>query len=319
MRQNDKIFVAGDNTLIGAAILRQLKAQGYTELVGQGVLGPDLRNASSVDAFFAQQKPDYVVLAAGESGGILANQRYPAQLMLDNLLVQTHVIHSAYCYGVSKLLYLASSCSYPKHAAQPLQVDSLLTGPLETTNEAYAVAKLSGIKLCQAYRQQHQADFVVGIPANAFGINDDFNPDNAHVIPALIYKMHQAKLERQPVVEVWGTGAPRREFIFADDLAEACLFVMNNYSDSLPINVGGGTDISIRELAELVKVVVGYDDLLAFDPSKPDGMPLKALDSSQLLSLGWKPKTNLKSAIEATYQWFLRDFNQPAQETLVYA
>ena len=318
MRQNDKIFVAGDDTLIGAALLRQLKAQGYTELVGQGASGPDLRNVSSVDAFFAQRQPDYVLLAAGESGGILANQRYPAQLMLDNLLVQTHIIHSAYCHGVTKLLYLASSCSYPKQAAQPLQVNSLLTGPLEPTNEAYAVAKLAGIKLCQAYRQQYQVDFIVGIPANVFGVGDDFDRDNAHVIPALIRKMHQAKLKNQPVVEVWGTGTPRREFVFADDLADACLFVMHNYSDSLPINIGGGTNISIRELAELVKVVVGYDGLLNFDTSKPDGMPLKALDSTQLLSLGWQPQTDLKSAVEATYQWFLNTFNHPIQKRMVH-
>ncbi|MEM8639612.1 MAG: GDP-L-fucose synthase [Cyanobacteria bacterium P01_G01_bin.54] len=310
MRQNDTIFVAGDNTLIGAAILRQLKTHGYYKLMGQGEQEPDLRDARSVDAFFAQKKPDYVFLAAGESGGILANQRYPAQLMLDNLRVQTHVIETAYRHGVRKLLYLASSCSYPKHATQPLQVESLLTGPLEPTNEAYAVAKLAGIKLCQAYRQQYQADFIVGIPANVFGIGDDFDPENAHVIPALIYKMHQAQLNRDPRVTIWGTGEPKREFIFADDLADACVFVMQHYSDHRPINLGGGTDISIRKLAELIQIVVGYEGTLQFDTYRPDGIPFKALDSQPLLSLGWQVTTELKSAIQVTYQGFLREFNQ---------
>ncbi|NEO83085.1 MAG: GDP-L-fucose synthase [Spirulina sp. SIO3F2] len=304
MEQNDKIFVAGNDTLIGSALVRQLKSQGYSSLVGQGDRGPDLRDARSVDTFFAAHKPDYVFLVAGESGGILANQHYPAQLMRDNLLVQTHVIESAYRHGVRKLLYLASSCSYPKHAAQPLQIDSLLTGPLEPTNVPYSVAKLAGLHLCQAYRQQYQVDFIVGIPANAFGIGDDFALETAHVIPALIHKLHWAKLHKQPSIDVWGTGQPRREFVFADDLADACLFVMQHYSNSLPINLGGGTDLSIRELAELLKAVVGYQGRLNFDTSKPDGMPLKALDSTPLLSLGWQPQTALESAIAATYQWF---------------
>lgn len=311
MQPNNKIFVAGDETLIGSALVRQLKAQGYSSLVGQGDRGPDLRDARSVDAFFAAQKPDYVFLVAGNSGGILANQHYPARLMRDNLLVQTHVIQSAYQHRARKLLYLASSCSYPKHAAQPLRVDSLMTGLLEPTNAAYAVAKLAGIQLCQAYRQQYQVDFMVGIPANAFGIGDDFALETAHVIPALIHKLHWAKLHQQPSIDVWGTGQPQREFIFADDLADACLFVMQHYSDRVPINLGGGTDISIRELAELIKNVVGYAGRLNFDPSKPDGMPLKALDSKPLLSLGWQPKTALKFAIEVTYQWFLSELNQP--------
>lgn len=315
MKQGDRIFVAGEETLIGAAIVRQLRAQGYCALVGLGDRGPDLRDACSVDTFFAQHQPDYVFLAAGESGGIRANQKYPAQLMLDNLQVQTHVIHSAHVHSVRKLLYLASSCSYPKHAPQPLQVTSLLSGPLEPTNEAYAVAKLAGIRLCQAYRQQYNADFIVGIPANAFGLGDDFDVETAHVIPALIHRLHRAKLASQSLVKVWGTGTPRREFIFADDLADACVFVMQHYSDRSPINLGGGTDISIRALAELIQKVVGYGGQLQFDPSQPDGMPLKALDSTPLLSLGWQPQRGLKSAIAATYQEFLHHFAASALKT----
>ena len=305
MEKQAKIYVAGGQTLIGAAILRELERQGYISIVGRPGEEPELTDAAQVDAFFARTAPGYVFLAAGKSGGIRANQKYPAELMLDNLLVECHVIHSAYRYGVKKLLYLASSCSYPKHCPQPMRVESLMTGSLEPTNEAYAVAKIAGIKLCQAYHQQYGADFISGIPADAFGPGDDFSLEDSHVIPALIRKMHEAKELGLESVDIWGTGTPRREFIFADDLANACIFIMRKYSGQKPINIGGGTDLclSIAELAALIKEVTDYKGQLHFDSSKPDGMPLKELDSSKLRELGWKPLTPFRTALEKTYSW----------------
>jgi GDP-L-fucose synthase len=288
------------------AILRKLERQGYTNIVGKPSEEPDLTDAGAVADFFVRQVPEYVFVAAGKSGGIEVNRKYPAQLMIDNLLVACHVINSAYHYGVKKLLYLASSCSYPKHCPQPMRVESLFTGPLEPTNEAYAIAKIAGIKLCQAYRQEYGANFIVGIPANAFGPGDDFSPDNSHVIPALIRKMHEAKVASSASVEIWGTGTPRREFIFADDLADACLFVMQEYDGAEPINLGGGTDLSIAELAELVKEAVGYLGGLRFDTSRPDGMPVKALDSSRLIAMGWRPATPFSTALAVTLSAFLQ-------------
>lgn len=305
MDKDANIYVAGGQTLIGAALLRQLEQQGYKNLAGLPPAEPDLTDREQVSDFFASNKPDYVFLAAGKSGGISANQKYPADLMLDNLLVVCNVIDSAYRCGVKKLLYLASSCSYPKHSPQPMQVESLMTGNLEPTNEAYAVAKIAGIKLCQAYGQQYGANFISGIPANAFGIGDDFSLEESHVIPALIRKMHEAKIADAEFVEIWGTGTPRREFILADDLADACLFIMDKYDEKKPINIGCGLDLSIKELAELIKDAVGYRGLLRFDTRKPDGMPLKALDSSKLSSMGWQPKTSFYAAVSLTYDWFL--------------
>lgn len=316
MKQNSKVFVAGGNTLIGAAIVRQIEGHENLELVGHGDAEPNLTQATDVDQFFADVQPDYVFLTAGESGGILANQRYPAQLMLNNLLVECHVIESAHRHNVTKLLYLASSCSYPKLASQPMSVEALLTGPLEPTNEAYAVAKIAGIKLCQAYHQQYGSNFICGIPANSFGIGDDFSLENSHVVPALLRKMHQSKLDETPTVEIWGTGTPKREFVYVDDLAEACLFLMQHYDQPLPINIGGGVDVSIRELAITIQQVVGYSGELRFDQSKPDGMPLKALDATALLEMGWKPKTSLTNALAETYDWFLHNF---PQKTLTHA
>ena len=306
MEKQAKVFVAGGATLIGAAFLHQLDQQGYTNVVGRPGEEPDLTDAPQVEAFFAKAKPEYIFLVAGKSGGIAANQKYPAELMLDNLLVASHVIHSAYCHKIKKLLYLASSCSYPKHCSQPMQVEALLTGPLEPTSEAYAVAKIAGIKLCQAYRQQYGANFISGIPANIFGPGDDFSLENSHVIGALICKMHEAKALGTESVEIWGTGVPRREFIFVDDLADACICVMQEYSGLEPINIGSGIDLSIGELAELIKEVVGYSGELHFDTSKPDGMPVKVLDSSLLRALGWHPKTSFRSALSKTYEWFLQ-------------
>jgi GDP-L-fucose synthase len=306
VNRHARIYVAGGETLIGDALLRHLESRGHTRIFGYSTDAPALTDAAAVDAFFGRVQPDCVFLTAGASGGILANQRYPAQLMLDNLLVACNVIQSAHKYGATKLLYLASSCSYPKHCPQPMAVESLMTGPLEPTNEAYAIAKIAGLKLCQAYQQQYGVNFVAAIPANAFGVGDDFSIESSHVIPALIHKMHRVKVEGQAFVEVWGTGSPRREFMFADDLADACLFLMANYDGRAHINIGGGTDLSIGDLAQRVKQVVGYRGELHFDPSKPDGMPLKALDSRPLQTLGWQPSTPLNTALEATYSWFLK-------------
>ena len=311
MEKNAKIFVAGQDTLIGSAILRQLKRNGYVNLIWSD-RDVDLTDNAQVEAFFATYRPDYVFLAAGKSGGIRANQKYPAELMLNNLLVCSHVIHQSHCHQVKKLLYLASSCSYPKHSPQPMQVSSLWTGPLEPTNEAYAVAKLAGIKLCQAYHQQYGDNFITAIPANAFGLGDDFNLEDSHVIPALIHKLHEAKESKADCVEIWGTGNPRREFIFADDLADACLFIMDRYNESQPINLGGGEDVSIRQLAELIQSIVGFEGKLYFDATKPDGMPLKALDANELLELGWESQTSLQNAISSTYAYFLQSNREVA-------
>ncbi len=299
-----KIYVAGGQTLIGAALLRELELQGYSNLVGKGSEEPDLVSGAQVNDFFARTVPDYVFLTAGKSGGIMANQEYPAELMLDNLLVECHVIDSAFRHGVRKLLYLASSCCYPKVCPQPMQTNSMFTGPVEPTNEAYAMAKIAGIKLCQAYRQQYNANYIVGIPANAFGAGDDFSLENSHVIPALIRKIHDAKVLGAQSVKIWGSGTPRREFIYADDLADVCIFLMQNYDHPQPINLGYGIDISIKELAEQAKEIVGYNGELHFDTSKPDGMPCKLLDSNQLHELGWKPKTSFQKALTMTVEWY---------------
>ncbi|HEY3968976.1 MAG TPA: GDP-L-fucose synthase [Planctomycetaceae bacterium] len=315
MEQDGRIFVAGGDTLIGAALVRRLGARGFSSLVGTPPGQPDLCSAAEVDDFFRRFRPEYVFLTAGKSGGIRTNQLFPADLMLDNLLSECHVIDAAYRHGVKKLLYVASSCSYPKLCPQPMRVESLMTGPLEPTNDAYATAKIAGITLCQAYARQHGSKFISAIPANAFGIEDDFSPDGGHVIPALIGKIHKARVEAHPSVPIWGTGSPRREFIFADDLADACLFVMQEYNDAaVPINLGTGEDLSIRETAELISTVLGYTGELAFDATKPDGMPLKSLDSSPLMRMGWRAPTPIAQALLQTYEAFLHVERQLSQE-----
>ncbi|MBI3863788.1 MAG: GDP-L-fucose synthase [Planctomycetia bacterium] len=315
MEKHARIFVPGGDTLIGAALRRRLAFQRFTGLVGTPPGEPDLCSAPEVDDFFRRARPEYVFLAAGKSGGIRANQLFPADLMLDNLLSECHVIDAAHRHGVKKLLYIASSCSYPKHCPQPMRVESLMTGPLEPTNDAYATAKIAGITLCQAYARQHGANFISGIPANAFGLEDDFSPEGGHVIPALLAKIHKAKVESLPSVPIWGTGAPRREFIFADDLADACLFVMQEYDDAAtPINLGAGEDLSIRETAELIREVVGYTGELAFDSTKPDGMPLKSLDSSPLIRMGWRAQTSFAKALLLTYEAFQNELRKSTQE-----
>lgn len=300
------IYVAGGRTLIGAAICRALQRQGYSGVIGGPAATVDLTDAAQVDALFAGTAPAYVFLTAVRSGGIRANQKYPAELMRDNLLAACHVIDSAHRHGVRKLLYLASSCVYPKGASQPMGEDSLMSGPLEPTSEAYAVARIAGIKFCQAYRRQYGLKCVSAIAADVFGPGDRFDAEDAHVIPALIRKMHEAKVRGAPSVEVWGTGAPRRDFIFVDDVAEACLLIMRRYDDPDPVNIGSGTDRSVGEVADLIRDVVGYTGRLVFDTTKPDGMPFKRLDSSKIEALGWRPKTALRDALAATYRAFLQ-------------
>ena len=304
MHKDARIFIADDHGLIGEAIRRRLRDDGYENLLGDaGKLS--LIDAREVQAFFSRTLPEYVFAVGGKSGGIGANQKLPADLMLNNLLVDCNVIDSAYRCAVKKLLYMGSSCCYPRASLQPMQVSSLMTGVLESTNEAYATAKLAGIKLTQAYRQQHGIDMISAIPGNVFGPGDDFGVEDSHVIAALMVKMHQAKLSRADNVEVWGSGAPRREFVYVADVADAAIFLMNHYTSPVPINLGSGSDASIREIAELIKEVVGYSGELRFDPKKPDGMPLKSLDSSRLFALGWQPKVPLRLGLEKTYQWFL--------------
>jgi GDP-L-fucose synthase len=306
VKETTRICVAGGDTLIGAALEQRLQERGFQPLVGIGGDDPDLTCAWEVDNFFAEERPEYVFLVAGKSGGIRANQAYPVELMRDNLLVATHVLESAYRHGTRKLLYLASSCSYPRLAPQPMSVDALLTGPLEPTNEAYALAKLAGLKLCQAYRQQYGVPFITALPANAFGPHDDFSAEDSHVIPGLIRRLHEARSMNQPAVPIWGTGRARREFLYSLDLADACIFVMQHYDDQTPINLGGGQDLSIAEVAQAIAEVVGYRGQLEFDSSRPDGMPRKALDSERLGTLGWAPATDFRTALAATYRWFLQ-------------
>jgi GDP-L-fucose synthase len=306
MNRTARIYVAGGDTLIGAALIERLRGDGYRNLVGTPPDEPDLTVAGQVEDFFGEARPEYVFLAAGKSGGIRLNQTCPADLMLHNLLATAHVVDCAHRHGVTKLLYLASSCSYPKLAPQPMAVESLLTGPPEPTNAAYATAKLAGWRLCDAYRQQHGARFVTAIPANVFGPQDDFSPDGGHVIPALIRKAHEAKLRGDPELTVWGSGKPRREFLFARDQADACLFTMRHYEGPGPINLGGGTELSVAELARLVADVVGYRRRIRFDPTQPDGMSLKMLDSGPLRALGWRPSVDFMTALRETYDWFLQ-------------
>jgi GDP-L-fucose synthase len=305
MKPDSRLFVAGGRTLLGAALLELLLERGFDNLVGTGTDEPRLTDAVGVERFFADERPEYVFLVGGLSGGIEFNRTRPADLITDNLHTVLNVVEAAHRHGVKKLLYTASSCAYPREAPQPLRVESLTTGPLEPTSEAYATAKLAGWKLCDAYRRQYGCRFVTAFPANAFGPHDDFDPACGHVIPALIRKMHEARERRSPAITVWGSGRPRREFIYSRDLADACLFTMEHYDGDAPINLGGGTDLSIAEAARIIAEVVGFRGRIEFDTSKPDGAPLKAIDSSVLLGMGWRPATDVRTAIAKTYQWFL--------------
>jgi GDP-L-fucose synthase len=304
MNPDARIFIAGHRGLVGSAIVRRLRAAGFENLVLRDRMGLDLTRQHAVEEFFAAVRPDYVFLAAAKVGGILANSSYPAEFLRDNLALQTNVIDAAYRKGVKKLLFLGSSCIYPKHAPQPMPEDCLLTGPLEPTNEWYAIAKIAGLKMCQAYRRQYGFDAISVMPTNLYGPGDNFNLQGSHVLPALIRKMHEAKHSGAADVEIWGTGVPRREFLHVDDLADACLFLMEQYEDERLINVGWGADVSIAELAALVAKTVGFTGALRFDSTKPDGTPRKLLDVARLSALGWAPAISLQAGIEQTYEWF---------------
>ena len=307
MERTDKIYIAGHRGLVGSAILRRLKNEGYHNLVTCTSQELDLMDQTQVAHFFKEEKPDYVFLAAAKVGGILANNTYPAEFIHDNLVMETNVIHQSYLHGVKKLCFLGSSCIYPRHAPQPMKEEHLLTGPLEPTNKPYAVAKIAGIIMCQSYNRQYETCFISVMPTNLYGPGDNFDLETSHVLPALIRKFHEARFNGKPQVEVWGSGTPKREFLYVDDLAGACLFLMDNYSSSEIINVGVGEDISIIELAEMIKTIVGYEGEIVLDSSKPDGTPRKLLSVEKITSLGWKPGYSLQHGIELTYQWFLDD------------
>lgn len=299
-----RIYIAGHRGLVGSAIWREFQAAGYKDLIGRAHAELDLLDQNAVNRFYAEAKPDGVIIAAARVGGIHANDHYPAQFIYENLQIQNTLIHGAYQAGVKKLLFLGSSCIYPRLAPQPMNEDCLLTGPLEPTNQWYAIAKIAGIKMCQAYRKQYGCDYIVAMPTNMYGINDNFDLNNSHVLPALIRKFHEAKVAQAPTVTCWGTGNVKREFLFSDDLARACRFLMETYSDEQMINIGYGSDVTIRELAETVQRVTGFQGEIVWDPSKPDGTPRKLMDSSRLLKLGWKPQVNLEEGIRRTYEFF---------------
>ncbi|MGD8275128.1 MAG: GDP-L-fucose synthase [Thiohalocapsa sp.] len=305
MNQDARIYVAGHRGLVGSAILRALEARGCTQLITRTSRELDLRDQAAVRAFYAAERPEYVFLAAAKVGGILANDTYPAEFLYDNLMIEANLIHGAWEAGVEKLLFLGSTCIYPKHAPQPMHEDALLTGPLEPTNEWYAVAKIAGIKLCQAYRRQYGARFISAMPTNLYGPGDNFDLEKSHVMPALIRKFHEAKHRGDATLTAWGTGAPRREFLHVDDCADACLFLMEHYDGSDFVNIGVGEDISIRELVELVRRVVGFDGEVVWDTSKPDGTPRKLVDVGRINGLGWRAKMPLEDGVRATYEWFL--------------
>ena len=302
MEKSAKIYVAGHRGMVGSAIVRKLQQEGYEHFVFRTSTELDLRNQEATDVFFKEQKPDYVFLAAAKVGGIVANNTYRADFLYDNLMIQNNILHSAYQHSVTKLIFLGSSCIYPKFAEQPIQEEYLLTGTLEHTNEPYAIAKIAGLKLCEAYRSQYGCNFISVMPTNLYGPNDNYDLNNSHVLPALLRKMISAKRNNQPFVEIWGTGTPRREFLHVDDLADACYFLMNEYNSAQWLNIGVGEDISIKELAELIKEITGYGGELKFNTEKPDGTPRKLLDVSKLHALGWKAKINLKDGIEKVYQ-----------------
>lgn len=305
MDKNSKIYIAGHRGMVGGAIKRQLEKQGYANVIYRNSSELDLRNQQDVKDFFKEEQPEYVFLAAAKVGGIVANNTYRAEFLFDNLMIETNIIDSAYHNNIKKLLFLGSSCIYPKLAPQPLKEEYLLTGLLEETNEPYAIAKITGIKLCEAYRDQYGANFISAMPTNMYGIGDNYHPQNSHVLPALIRKFHEAKENNIPAVTIWGTGTPMREFLYADDLAEACIFLMNEYNGRELVNIGSGTDLTIKELAELIKDVVAYEGELNFDTSKPDGTPRKLMDVSKIHSLGWQHKIALKEGIYLAYQDFL--------------
>ena len=307
MNLNSKIYVAGHRGLVGSAIYRELQSQGYKNIITRTREQLDLLDEREVSDFFKKEKPDYVFLTAAKVGGIMANKDYPADFIYQNLQIQNNIIHNAYLNKVKKLLFLGSSCIYPKHCSQPIKEEYLLDGKLEPTNEPYAVAKIAGIKMCQSYNRQYGTDYISVMPTNLYGPNDNFDLETSHVLPALIRKFHEAKINNKPKVEVWGTGKAKREFLYVDDLADACIFLIKKYSGDEPINIGTGEDLSIKELTETVKDVVEYKGKIDWDTSKPDGTPRKLLDVSRLHDMGWKHETDLREGIKETYEWYLKN------------
>jgi GDP-L-fucose synthase len=305
MNERSRIYLAGHTGLVGTAVHKKLLEKGYSNLITRSHGELDLTRQSDVETFFQKEKPEYVILAAARVGGIHANSAYPAQFIFENLAIQTNVIHAAYISGVRKLLFPGSACSYPRDCPQPMKEEYLLTGPLEPTNEPYAVAKIAGITLCRAYNRQYGTRFISAVPTNAYGPHDNFDPEDSHVIPALLKKFHDAKAAGDREVTIWGTGAPLREFIHADDLADAFLFLMKNYDGSDIVNIGTGQEISIKDLASTIRKIVGFRGGIRFDDSKPDGAPRKTLDKAKLFGLGWRPETSLAEGLERTYRWFL--------------
>lgn len=309
MEKEAKIYVAGHRGMVGSSIVRQLHAQGFTNIIQRTSTELDLKNQAAVNDFFAQEKPDYVFLAAAKVGGIVANNTYRADFLYENLAIQNHVIHASFVHKVKKLMFLGSSCIYPKLAPQPLKESYLLSGFLEPTNEPYAIAKIAGIKMCEAYRAQYGCQFISVMPTNLYGINDNYDLENSHVLPAMIRKFHEAKLRGDLSISLWGTGSPKREFLYADDLAKACLYLMEHYNQSEFINIGTGEDVSILELAEMVKKVIGFEGSIHWDTSRPDGTPRKLMDVSKLHALGWKHEIELEEGIRLAYQDFLQNPN----------
>ena len=310
MEQESKIYVAGHRGLVGSAIVRTLRENGYHNLILKTSQELNLTRQTDVETFFATERPEYVFLAAAKVGGINANNTYRAEFLYDNLMIEANIIHSAYLYNVKKLLFLGSSCIYPKFCPQPMKEEYLLTDFLEPTNEPYAIAKITGIKLCENYCRQYGVNFISAMPTNLYGPYDNFDLVNSHVLPALIRKTHEAKISNAKQVEIWGTGSALREFLYVEDLAKALLFLMNHYNDIQFVNVGTGEEISIKDLALLIKDVVGYEGELAFDPSKPDGTPRKLLDTSKINAAGWKAELSLRQGLEVTYNWFLENYSE---------
>jgi GDP-L-fucose synthase len=305
MNNQDKIYVAGHTGLVGSALMRILKKNDFQNIITKDMNELDLRNQEAVNHFFANEKPQYVFLAAAKVGGIYANNRFPAEFIYDNMMIAFNIIHAAYQNKVEKLLFLGSSCIYPKMSLQPIKEEYLLTGALEPTNEAYAIAKISGLELCKFYRRQYSCDFISAMPTNLYGINDNFDLNNSHVLPALVRKFHEAEINHESEVVLWGTGKPLREFLYVDDLADALLHLMQNYSEEIHVNVGTGEDIAIHDLALLIKDIVGYNGKIHYDSAKPDGTPRKLLDVTKLHKTGWHHKTSLREGIEKMYEWYI--------------
>lgn len=310
LNKDAKIYIAGHRGMAGSSIYRRMKAEGYRNFILETSQNLDLRRQQEVENFFIQEKPEYVILAAAKVGGIMANIQSPASFIYDNLMIQNNIIHSSYLNGVQKLLFLGSSCIYPRSAPQPMKEEYLLDGKVESTNEGYAIAKIAGIKLCEMYNRQYGTDYISVMPCNLYGYGDNFDPVRSHVVPALIRKFHEAKVEHYSEVTVWGSGNARRELLFADDMADACVFLLESYSGNGFFNIGTGSDVSVRELAELVQETVGYEGKIVYDTSKPDGMPQKLMDVSKLKQTGWVYKTELKEGLSKTYQWYLEHYDK---------